>query len=205
MATISAEGLTPSELYANLMDEAKARIETIDFVLNRSGLPKIFAQEIGYLQLRMLCEIISLGCLVAHGDITGIDLKAFKQEYLADRIIKRMTELHAHFYPRPVIVTRSPGAKGTLLKPIEDGFLTRDELPRLYGIAGDYLHRGKLKNLVSRPPYAEADLPRIAAWSNKITLLLNTHQIVSADTRKLWVCILRNRDDNDRVQVTQFE
>src|SRR3981189_3171362 len=103
--------LIPRELYANLMDEAKARIETIDFVLNRSGMPQMFAQEIGYLQLRMLCEIVALGCLIAHGDITRIDLKQLEREYLADRIIKRMTALHANFYPRPVTISRSPAAK----------------------------------------------------------------------------------------------
>jgi hypothetical protein len=54
-------------LYAQLMEEAKSRLTAIDgAVKGESGLPVLFVREFCYLQLRMPCEAIALGCLVAH-------------------------------------------------------------------------------------------------------------------------------------------
>jgi hypothetical protein len=40
--------------------------------------------------------LIALGCLTAHGDLqTG----KLKDEYKADKIIKRLQQLHPDFYP----------------------------------------------------------------------------------------------------------
>ncbi len=58
-------------LYANLMEEAKIRIDALNMGLNGSVVvPGQIIREFYFLQLRMLCELIALGCLVTHGDIT---------------------------------------------------------------------------------------------------------------------------------------
>jgi len=50
-----------NELYANLMEEAKGRIACIDAALHgQLGQPAAIVREIGFLQLRMLCEVIAL-------------------------------------------------------------------------------------------------------------------------------------------------
>jgi hypothetical protein len=62
-----------TQLYANLMDEVKARIDCINVaVQGRTGFPTPIAREFCYLQLRFLCELIALSCLVAHGDIKSL-------------------------------------------------------------------------------------------------------------------------------------
>jgi hypothetical protein len=56
-------------LYCALMEEAKVRISIVEHMLNNdSGLPPAMAREICYLEFRMLCEIIAVACLTAHGD-----------------------------------------------------------------------------------------------------------------------------------------
>ena len=57
-------------LYCSLMFEARHRI---DFLLRLCGddykLPDQPAYELGYLQLRLICETIALACLAVHGDV----------------------------------------------------------------------------------------------------------------------------------------
>lgn len=64
--------LEAASLYADLMNEVKVRIAAIDAGTGGllGALPAPIVQEHCYLQLRMCCELIALGCLVAHGDIT---------------------------------------------------------------------------------------------------------------------------------------
>jgi hypothetical protein len=51
--------------YTGLMREIRTRLLIIESALNRkTGLPPVFVQEFCYLQLRMVCELIALGCLI---------------------------------------------------------------------------------------------------------------------------------------------
>src|SRR5262245_54958017 len=89
------------KLYAGLMEEAKARLHAVEHAINgRLGLASAqIIREFCYLQFRLLCEVIALGCLTAHGDITHAS--KLRKEYAADKIIKQLEELHPEFYPRP--------------------------------------------------------------------------------------------------------
>lgn len=59
-------------------------------------------EEIAYLQLRMICELIALACLVAHGEVSGVQKADLRKEWNADKIIKKVGSLHPGFYPVPV-------------------------------------------------------------------------------------------------------
>jgi hypothetical protein len=53
-------------MYNRLMKEVRKRIEAIEAIVNReTRLEARFARESAYLQLRMICEAIALGCVVA--------------------------------------------------------------------------------------------------------------------------------------------
>jgi hypothetical protein len=128
-------------LYANLMEEAKLRLSALEHASNgRTGLIAPLAREFCYLQLRMLCEVIALGCLTAHGDIAGLGSKKFRKEHSADRLIKMLSDLHPNFYPVPHNkVDLAPGRFH--LDTVTEEYFTRDALLRLYGSCGDVLHR----------------------------------------------------------------
>jgi hypothetical protein len=60
------------DIYSLLMQEAKARLFATDAALEgRTGLPNAMICEFCFLQLRMLCELIALGCLNRPGFAGG--------------------------------------------------------------------------------------------------------------------------------------
>jgi hypothetical protein len=67
-------------LYLSLMEEAKIRAFSINNATNvPNRLPPPLVREYCFLQLRMLCELIALGCLVAHSDIKATQAKSFQK------------------------------------------------------------------------------------------------------------------------------
>src|SRR5438477_5038488 len=86
------------QLYADLMEEVKHRNRSVTETLrNKSGHPGPIVREFCYLQLRMLCELIALSCLVAHGDIQLP--RQLRKAYAADDMLKQLEALHPNYYP----------------------------------------------------------------------------------------------------------
>ena len=188
-------------IYANLMEEARYRVEGMDAALSgRLPLPDIILEEFIYLQIRLLCEIIAFGCLVAHGDFTQDQIVKLHDEYDADKIIKNLAPLSATFFPEPIRINIIPPSchdpKGSVrIDPAPaESFLTKDELLSLYGRTGNYLHRGKLKRLQSRPPYKAVDLSSAKISAKKTLALLDQHRIRSPDNLRHWYCALKGPD-----------
>jgi hypothetical protein len=92
--------------YAKLMEEAKIRLHALqNTTTGATGLAHPLAREFCFLQIRMLFELIALGCLVAHGDIRT---RRSETTYQADLIIKELGALHEDFYPHPAIMISKP-------------------------------------------------------------------------------------------------
>lgn len=182
--------------YRGLMIEVKHRTAAIDSVLQKSiSLPAIVAEELCYLQLRMICETIAIGCLVIHGDVSSRKRDLLKS-YKADWIMNSLERLHPEFYPTPIekedVPSVEPGAVEWVHKT--SGFLTKRELLELYvRHAGDHLHRGSVRNLAkrSRPNFAA-----INVWRDKIVALLTRHIITSPDHEHIFYCIMNDGKDN---------
>jgi hypothetical protein len=178
-----------NRLYGSLMEEAKTRFACVQGALRGSlVLPDALVREIGFLQLRMLCELIALASLIAHGDVRD-QTKTLSKEFRADEIIKRLEKLHPDFYPYPVIVEVRNDTNEVILTDQTKPYLTKAELPKLYGRCGDFLHRGTVRKLASsRAPetmlVARKDFDEIARWTNKIVALLNDHRISSIDNKR---------------------
>ena len=174
-------------LYANMMEEVNARLETI-FVAAQGGyrMHEMLAEEFCYFQLRMLCEAIACACLIAHGDLTG-NVHKLRNQWSADTIIRELTKLHSDFYPKPRIV-RITEERIEIAHKME-GFLARAEFLRLYGSTHSRNHRGSLKDMSNRPPYAYVNFTPIVAWARKIEELLNDHLIQSPDETHSWLVL----------------
>jgi hypothetical protein len=156
------------DIYSLLMQEAKARLFATDAALEgRTGLPNAMICEFCFLQLRMLCELIALGCLTAHGDLPiG---KSLKKEWHAGEIIRELEGLHPEFYPKAA-------AEGETA----EGF-TKEELMKLYRRCGELLHRGSSRTLWSRDGQGDTGIEEIRNWKQKIAAQLSSHTIVMAD------------------------
>jgi len=199
-----------NRLYGNLMEEAKARFDCVKAALQGSlVLPEAFIREIAFLQLRMLCELIALACLTAHGDVRDRS-KNLSKEFAADRIIQRLAGLHPKFYPHPVRMEVRHHENRVILHDQTRPYLIQSELPKLYTRCGEFLHRGTIRKLASsRAPetmlVANRDFTEIATWTNKIMALLDNHRISSIDNKRHLLVILSNASDEGRVQVAYDE
>jgi hypothetical protein len=196
-----AEKLPPMTVYANLMEEARFRIEAMNAGLGgRLPLPDMILEEFMYLQIRLLCEIVALGCLVAHGELTQDQIGKLRNEYDADTIIKSLASLSATSFPEAIrIIPKPPSArdpKGSVHIDVapSGSFLSKEELLSLYGRTGNYLHRGKLKKLESRPPYTAVNLADAKEYGQKTVGLLDQHRIRSPDNLRHWYCAIKGPD-----------
>jgi hypothetical protein len=149
----------------------------------------------------MICELIALGCLAAHGDIPATRSGKMQKAYEPNKILTELEKLHPDFYPIPgKQVLSSRGAPIEVL-PIKSGFLTKNDLLSLWAKCGDKLHRGSMKN-VDRP--FVVDFNEIAVWDQKILTLLGHHQIqLRYPKHMLWI-IMQGKADG-HVQVSLFE
>ena len=178
--------------YGELMEEIKVRIACIDGVTKAEigPLPIQIAEEVCYLQLRMICECIAVGCLLMHGNLKPkADLL---KTHKADWIISELGKLHQDFYPEPLEtkeLTLPDG--GAAWIPKKAGFLTKGELQTLWNRHCGYkLHRGSAKDIMDRKASDDFCDP-ILNWRIKIVKLLERHTISTPDRR--WVCYVSMR------------
>lgn len=186
-------------LYLGLMEEIKVRFGTISRITQGDiPLPAKAIQEFCLLQIRMVCELISLACLVAHGDISKSN--RLTKTYQADRIIAELEKLHPDFFPKPVTMTHTSNPVGWHLQPLKSGFLTKPEFLKLYHRrCGGALHRGSLRNLLSSNRQQQVQFDEIRLWVDKIRKLLDRHIVFLRDGKTVVLAIMDN--GNGAVQV----
>src|SRR6266571_4792360 len=139
--------LSPAhQIYGDLMDEARLRIHAMrDAIEARDRWVPRLLQEFAYLQLRMLCEIIAVGCLVSHGDVK--DPGTLRSWRIPD-VMKKLERLNADFYPRGVRFRKL--SSGSLhLDEYNMPQLSKKELVQLWELSGSFLHRGSAKTLIT--------------------------------------------------------
>lgn len=193
------------KLYANIMAEVKLRIAAIDAGTGGklAALPAPFIREFSYLQLRMICGLIALGCLVAHGEIVPTNKKSLQKEWSAETIVKALSDLHADFFPIAVRQTVTAGVKG--VEGINPPIMTKAEFLELYGRCGGVLHRGNAKKLIKQQMPTQVNFPEITAKAQKILDLLSVHLVVMKGGLVTFICVLSNIDDGMKVQVAILE
>jgi hypothetical protein len=167
-------------LYCDAISEIRFRMEMARSLI-ASNPPKLgpsYLHEFCYLQLRKICELIAIGCLIAHGDIRGADTSKLQKAWNADKIILALTKLHSNFYPEPfkIVATRIVGAHA-LVGKVSAPFMTKADLLSLYNVeCPKYLHWGKVDDFIARrrPPI---DQNRLLLHFSKIENLISRHRI----------------------------
>jgi hypothetical protein len=189
-----------NQIYADLMDEARLRIHAVrDAIVARDRWVPRLLQEFAYLQLRALCEIIAVGCLVAHGNVK--DAATLKLWRIPD-IMKRLEKLNADFYPRGVRFRPVPSSGVTYLDDYNVPQLSKQELIQLWERSGSFLHRGSAKTLiVEHGKVLNVNLDTIILHGQKILNLLDQHIISSADKKSHLLVSLAAGDAGGRAMV----
>lgn len=176
------------EQYIALLEEAKIRYLAMDHAASgHTHLLPTFAREFCFLQLRMICELIALACLTAHGDISETKTKRFREEYSASDILKWLEKLHPRFYPLPVETKRI--GRVAKMKDADLDYLSKADLIALYGRTGDVLHRGSITYIQSGKPQFLDGFDEVIKWAAKISNLLGQHTIVTHDDKKIIHCV----------------
>ncbi len=196
-------------LYANLMDEVKVRVDCISrAVRGQTGFPGPIVRDFCYTQLRLLCELIALSCLVAHGDIPATYAKRLGKEWSADKIIDELSKLRPYFYPVPMRQSqqRINGVKGWSMEGINPMPFPKESLLDLYGKCHQHLHRGNVRKLLNSdtPIEVYTNFSEIISFAQKMNDQLSLH-IIAINEEKLIFCVLRNQGDNNKVQTGFLE
>ncbi|MGO9719305.1 MAG: hypothetical protein ACLPIG_14395 [Methylocella sp.] len=198
---------TPAQLeaqnnYAAILQEINMRVDAINHcTLGLSGLLPPFVVEFSYLEIRMICELVALGCLVAHGDLR--QSSALRKQWSADEIMKQLENLHPQFYPYAIVQTKT--ATGYHIHRLDPQPLPKVDFLRLYGRLGDVLHRGSLKNLMKPNIPHQTQFPVVMAKLQKLVDMLSNHAIVMRSGKEMFLAMLKNADDNFRPQVAIAE
>jgi hypothetical protein len=151
----------------------------------------------------MVCELIALGCLVAHGDITAHKSKKLHKQWAADKIIEELEALHPEFFPVTVRKTVLPaGVINFQLDAVVPHPLPKAEFLKLYHQCGEVLHRGSMKKILSQKQPIQIYYPDITKLAQKLVDLLIFHTVSLHGGKQMFICVLRNGlDANHRAQV----
>lgn len=169
----------PHRLYIALMTEVNVRLSWIEYAAQgRTGMDAPLVREFGYLQLRMICELIALGCLALHGEVPATRSVRLQGSFSADEVMKGLARLHPDFFPQAVLepISLPTGVKHFEVR--QEGHMTREELLNLYNRhCGDALHRGSYKNLLKPRPPIQKNFPELMNPAQRIINLLAIHRI----------------------------
>ena len=191
--------------YTVLMYEIRLRADSISIFADPNiPLPAPTRAEACFLQIRLICEMIALGCLVAHEDIQEVKAARLQKAYEADFIIRALERLHPDFFPVPHTVKVRENAlrnqPGFHYEAVTEGFLSKEQLVRVYRRAGAVLHRGSLQATFSSPRDQNALLSEVEAAQHQIVGLLRAHHIMTKDRKHVFVCSIPDQEHGE-VQV----
>lgn len=181
--------------YCNLLEEIKIRDRAIRVMIKvPAPIPSQILYENCHLQMRMICELIALGCLLVHGDIEGTQRGRLRKAYAADFILNALEALHPDFYPQPgqqVVVD----GKVKSVEKIKSGFLSKTDLIQLYVRCGQICHRGSARDVLQKFDPAKVSFDEIETHLRAITRLLNHHQIALYDNKNMvWALMQSDKD-----------
>lgn len=185
--------------YKALMTECRARLEVIHVLIQTPpALPAQAIYEFCYLQLRMLCEAITIGGLLLHGDIPAANSTRLLKTWEADKLVKALADLNPDFYPQPA---KHQDVDGILHveRRFDTDCLSQDELPALWHKCGSKLHKGGLKKFLTTPALVASDREEIAKWQRKVFSLLNVHVICSGPDGSMYVVQLAGPNNEPQV------
>ena len=189
-------------LYHDCLYEIKRRIGVIADHLNKKTTERYLIIEVETicLQFRKILEKIMLMSLVANKEAYAEQNAKFAKHYHAERIMRDLERINPDFYPVPTMLIHKENEYDEW-KNIESGYLTKDELIRIYEICGGMMHA---QNPFSAVKPLEEIQQKFPDWLSKLCVLLNHHQIKLLGG-KLMVVAMMERSDNGLPQAVIFE
>jgi hypothetical protein len=160
--------------YLYVLFEIKERLRLIK-TMRLSTLPYGIVRELCQLQLRHVCELVAIGCLVIQGDYTSS--AGLTDEYNPAKIFRSLDGKYEGCFPQAAIISQVNNAWNITVNTKPDA-MTRTELEKLWSMTGNYAHRLKIKNFFRVEDENDAKFwPSIENYIAKIETLLNPHVV----------------------------
>jgi hypothetical protein len=179
--------------YLPLMHELAIRSDLVGAACDgKLNLTPPYAREYAYLQFRRMCELIALGCLLLHGDLSLAKTTSAQKEWNADKIMRMLHSAHPHAFPQCAIQERDEQSKRVTIRAnSKPNALTLQEFKRLYAECGEVLHRGTIRSLEGSTSITEADYLRVMDWHRKLVDLMNQHIVARTSGDSMYFTSLR--------------
>ena len=173
-----------TQLYINVMEEARDRLNFVKSLpaRNASTGHQVIDQELVFLQLRMILELLAFASLTANREKYAAEHKKFATFWRAKDMLQDLEKINPDFYPMPI---QRPQLQATGIKHCAavDGFLTKDDFVSLYDLTGDFLH---VRNPFSTQDPVIRMRYNVRQWLERIQALLALHVMHLVDG-KLWI------------------
>lgn len=191
--------ISPVELYCGLMEEIKLRVGFIEYACNNPGPVPQFIVETCFLQLRMIHELVAIGCIAIQSK--HVNIGRLEKEWSANEIMPHLERLNPAFFPRAIAISgpAQAGYAGHVVEPTQQEF-TKAVFLKNYGRCGGQLHRGTLRKIASSMPPKPASFDEVREITSGLKKLLNTHSIHAPDNTRYW-CIMHDKQNENRVTV----
>jgi hypothetical protein len=170
------------------MEELRRRIQLVKSIGAKSFTTgrEEFDQDIVFLQLRKVLELIAFASLIANKEKYEAEYKRFATQWRAQRLLEDLEKIHPNFYPMPIAPPEKLESGVKHVTYIADGFMTKDEFPLLYDSCAVMLH--------SRNPYSTDDpiirmRYSVKDWVARIQKLLGLHMMHLFNGEKLIVSV----------------
>ena len=189
------------QYYLAFMQDIRLRLEamqvSVDEAVKNIGHSDNWKNaEFCYLQIRKVCELISVATLIAHNEFEPFRSGQLLKEWRAIDLTERLLRLNQHGFPRGAeIEVDAHGAGMHHIRPREQG-LDATGLKTIYATCSDRLHVGSLRRIISQgaPKY---DFREITAWNNALVTLLSVHIIFLPEIRSVLVTVLKDEQDGN--------
>lgn len=196
-------------LYCNNMREIKRRTTAIIDIFNNKASTSFPATNIEFccLQLRKIIELVILGSLITNENKYEEVYNGLKSDWKAKQISENLRTINLNYFPKPIRKEKIDGLerdyllnKGFEAKNITDKFdnnvenaITETEIIDAYYKLSSYLH--------ARNPFAKATNYNIENYLveilNKITNLLNCHQLFLYDADYFFYIVMQSKETGD--------
>lgn len=180
--------------YCALMLDVRTRNDAINAIISDPGaMPPRLVREFCYLQLRMIAELVALGCVVLHDQLPAAQVKRLRREYHPDKTLGLIEGYEPGFFPRAVDYIHEVAQGHKEVVPIEPPVMTAGDLRRMWGRTGDVLHWGTVKKMreqtVVDPKHVDVRL-----MQRRFLDLLSVHFVMTAQETQPFICQLNSAD-----------
>lgn len=191
--------------YVDWMEEIKRRVEVVEGFLSKqcnAMYVQTTAESIA-LQVRKILELIALSSLVANREAYARHRKNFEKDWHAKRILQTLEKANPSYFPVPYrqIVEKDTG-KVTEIKHIKNGYLTKNELEKLFDACCDLLHAENPFSPDSNS--AQRFLASVPSWLSRLKKLLNHHTIQLVD-RDLQFWVMMKEKESGKARAWLFK